>query len=64
MLTFKAHAAIVANRVNTRNKVLKSLAGCDWGNDKEVLTMTYKSIVRPVLNYAAPIWTPTLSKTN
>ncbi|WP_333765075.1 reverse transcriptase domain-containing protein, partial [Streptomyces sp. IBSBF 2390] len=34
MLTFKAHAASVANKVSSRNKVLKSLAGRDWGNNK------------------------------
>lgn len=44
MLTFNAHSTTITNKVNTRNNVLKSLAGSNWRNDIEVLTMTYKSI--------------------
>ena len=64
MLTFNAHTTNVANKINNRNKVLKSLAGSDWGNEKEVLLTTCKSIGRSVPNYAAPIWTPQTSDSN
>ena len=32
--------------------------------NKELLTTTYKDISRPVVNYAAPIWTPALRDTH
>ena len=44
--------------------MLKALAGSSWGKDKELLTTTYKAISRPVVNYAAPIWTPALRDTH
>lgn len=40
-LIFNSHAVSVRNKMSSRNKVLKSLAGSDWGNEKEVLLMTY-----------------------
>ena len=48
------------NEIRKRNSVLKVLAGSSWGKDKELLTTTYNAISRPVVNYAAPIWTPAL----
>ena len=44
---------------------MKALAGsCMWGKAKETLVNTYKTIGRSVLNYAAPIWSPSLSRSN
>ncbi len=31
---------------------------------EEIIVKTYKAIGRSVINYAAPVWTPSLSKTN
>ena len=42
--------------------ILKSLAGSTWGQSKETLILTYKSIWRSVLEYAAPVWAPAISK--
>ena len=36
--------------------VMKALAGLNRGFMTETLVATYKAIVRPILNYAAPIW--------
>ena len=47
-----------------RNNVLKKLDGNTWFYSKETSTNFYKAIGRSVLNYASPIWTPTLSYTN
>ncbi|XP_036332737.1 uncharacterized protein LOC118744114, partial [Rhagoletis pomonella] len=63
LLSFSAHTTAVVNKVQSRNKVLKSLAGSTWGKDKETLLATYKAIGRPVLNYAAPVWSPGTSWT-
>ena len=35
-----------------------------WGQDKETIIITYKSIVRSVLEYATQVWSPTLSDSN
>lgn len=64
MLNFGQHAANTKSKVSKRNNVLKCLAGTSWGKSKEILVNTYKAIGRSVLNYAAPVWTPCLSKTN
>ena len=42
--SFNKHCVQVANRVSKRNNVLKALAGTNWGQKKETLLMTYKSI--------------------
>ena len=64
LLNFKNHAANIKAKVNKRTNILKALAGSSWGKEKEVLKTTYTAISKSVLNYATPIWTPTLSETN
>ena len=43
---------------------MKALAGSSWGQDPETLIITYKAIIRTVLEYAAPIWSPIISETS
>ena len=62
--TFNAHSNNTLNKIRKRNSALKVLAGSSWGKDKELLTTTYKTISRSVVNYAAPIWTPALRDTH
>lgn len=64
LLTFNRHTANVRNRVVSRNNVLKSIAGSTWGKDAETLSLTYKTIGRSIINYAAPIFAPELCPTN
>ena len=64
LATFNAHSNNTLNKIRKRNSVLKALAGSSWGKDKELLTTTYKTISRIVVNYAAPIWTPALRDTH
>ena len=61
LLTFKNQVKDMKDKVKSRNNILKALAGSTWGKDKEVLATTYSAIGKSVLNYCAPIWTPTLS---
>ena len=63
-LNFGKHASKFCEKVQQRNNILKKLAGTNCGCEKETLNITYKSIGLSILNYAAPIWTPTLSNTN
>ena len=64
LLTFGAHTKYLKNRVHKRNNVLKAISGTAWGKDMETINTTYKAIGKSILNYCAPIWTPTLSATN
>ena len=64
LLTFKPHAAYIKDKVLSRNNLLKALAGSSWGKEKETLLTTFKATGQSLLNYCAPIWTPTLAPTN
>ena len=63
-LSFNKHSSHVAERVSSRNNILKALAGTSWGQQKEILLMTYKAVGRSIINYAAPVWSTNLCDTN
>ncbi|XP_036333985.1 uncharacterized protein LOC118744778 [Rhagoletis pomonella] len=63
LLSSSVYIIAFANRVQTGNKVLKSLAVRTCGKDKETLLASYKAIGRPALNYAAPLWSLGTSRT-
>ena len=60
LLSFRTHAMEVKNKVQSRNNILKALAGTSWGKEKEILVSTYKSIGQSTINYCCPIWGPNL----
>ena len=62
-LSFNKHIGYIAERVSSKNNILKAYAGTSWGQQKETLLMTYKSVGRSV-NYAAPVWSTNLRNTN
>ena len=62
-LNFSHHATQIKTKIRKRNNILKALVGTTWGASKEVMLTAYKAICRPILNYAAPVWTPALSDT-
>ena len=43
-LSFKRHSGYVAERVSSRNNILKALTGSSWGQQKETLLMTYRQL--------------------
>ena len=43
---------------------MKALTTTHWGKSKETLNITYKTIGRPILEYASTIWSPIISNTN
>ena len=61
MHTFNQHAKLTASKASKKINILKSLAGSTWGQSKETLILTYKSICRSVTEYAA-VWAPVISK--
>ena len=64
MAGLNTHCVEVANRVSKRNNVLKALAGTNWGQQKEMLLLTYKALGRSIANYAAPVWSTNASDTS
>ena len=62
-LTFGPHARNTIERATRSLGVLKALSGTNWGFPKETLVATYKAMVRPILNYGAPIWRHQVSPT-
>ena len=63
-LSFNKHSGYVAERVSSRNNIIKALAGTAWGQQKETLLMTYKAVGRSIINYAASVWSTNLRDTN
>ena len=56
--TFSAHAVTVARKAIARLNVLRALSDTPFGHNKECLSATFKWLVRPLLDYAAPIVYP------
>ena len=63
-LTFASHISNIISRATPRLNILKALAGTNWGQQCETIAITYKSIVRSLFLYAAPIWYPNTSPSN
>ena len=63
-LTFTQYCNSIAVRVLQRNNVLKALVGSTCGSDKETFLTTYQGIVRTILSYCCPVWTPSHKDTN
>ena len=60
--TFTHHVTSVVERASERLKILKALTGTTWGQQKETITMTFKSLVWSIFAYASPVWFPNISK--
>ena len=56
--TFSPHIAAIAAKASKRLQIMKALAGTTWGQSKETLLLTFKTLIQPVINYAAPTWFP------
>ena len=63
-LLLRPYARDCAERAPRALNVMKALAVSNWGFTTETLVATYKAIVRPILNYAAPIWCTKLSSSH
>ena len=48
--------------VNKANKVVGLLKRTVGSKNREIFSMLYKSLVRPILEYACPVWSPYLIK--
>ena len=61
MHTFTPHVNKTVDKVKSKVNLMKAISGTTWGQDKEVLTQTYKAIGRSLLEYGVPIWSPIIS---
>ena len=43
---------------------MKTVAGNNWGQSKEMLTINYKALARSTLEYAIPVWSPIIPSTS
>ena len=59
--TFTPHIHSICDRDRPRINILKSLAGSNWGQQKETIVITFKSLIKSIFTYAAPIWLPNAS---
>ena len=58
---FHKHVEAIVKRAKPRLNILKLLTGTNWGQQKESLLITFKSLIGSLFTYAAPIWFPNIS---
>ena len=61
--TFSPHIKAIAEKARSRLNILRALAGSVWGQQKETLVLTYKSLIKSLFLYAAPVWFPNAADT-
>ena len=64
MFNFSAHVKNTVTKAKSKLNILKALAVSTWGQDKGTIVITYKSIIRSTLEYAAPVWIPSVCPSN
>ena len=52
-LSFKSHIENIVSRCKKRLNLLKTIRGKDWSASPETILYTYKSFVRPVIEYGS-----------
>ena len=62
-LTFNRHIENTVTKAKNSLKIVKALTSTTWGKQKETLLVTYKTLTRPILEYGATIFSPTIKPT-
>ncbi|GFV93548.1 RNase H domain-containing protein [Trichonephila clavipes] len=57
-LRFTKHIEQTTIKALRKLNILRKLCGTTWGSRPRTLKNAYSTIIRPVLEYAAPIWAP------
>ncbi|GFW91903.1 reverse transcriptase domain-containing protein [Trichonephila clavipes] len=57
-LRFSKHIEQTANKALGKLNILRKLCGTSWGSRPQTLKSTFCTVIRPVLEYATPNWTP------
>ena len=58
---FHKHVEETVKKAKPRLNILKLLTGTNWGQQKETILITSKSLIGSLFTYAAPIWFPNTS---
>ena len=58
-LSWSNHVDVIVNKANKVLGLFKRTVG---SKNKDIFSMLYKSLVRPILEYACPVWSPHLAK--
>ncbi|GFV01516.1 probable RNA-directed DNA polymerase from transposon BS [Trichonephila clavipes] len=53
-----AHIEQTTNKALGKLNILRKLCGTSWGSRPQTLKSTFCTVIRPVLEYETPIWTP------
>ncbi|GFY10577.1 reverse transcriptase domain-containing protein [Trichonephila clavipes] len=56
---FSKHIEQTANKALGKLNILRKLSGTSWGSRLQTLKSPFCTVIRPVLEYATPIWIPT-----
>ena len=63
-LTYSTHIHNISVQSHNPLQMIKAPTATGWGKQKETLMSTYKSVMRPALEYASSIWSPLASSTS
>ena len=63
-LTYSKHRQNTTQKAKQTIHIMKTLTTTHWGKSKETLNITYKTVIRPILEYASTIWSLIISNTN
>ena len=55
-LTYCTHIHNISVHAHEPLQIIKALTATGWGKQKETLIATYKTVMRPALEYASSIW--------
>ena len=58
-LSFKEHIEEIRTKCNKRLNLLKALCGKNWGATPETILYTYRSYIRPILEYSSILFAHT-----
>ena len=63
-LTYSIHIHNISVQALKPLQIIKALTATGWGKQKETLMATYKTVMRPALEYASSVWSPIASQTS
>ena len=63
-LTYSTRIHNISVQAHKPLQIIKALTATGWGKQKETLMATYKTVMRPALEYACSVWSPIASSTS
>ena len=63
-LAYSTHIHNISVQAHKPLQMIKALTSTGCGKQKETLMATYKSVMRPALEYASSVWSPITSSTS